>query len=132
MSYNEIAWNYPKYSGYSILNAAVHPVVAWNPLQNNPLIQAFEVWYLDTNDNLWIQIGTTTADYIRFPADQYNAEAVYQIRIATIGVNGRRSPFAYSTVVLSSPLAFNFTTAQAVRLVNGTEVPNQRFLFLVL
>ena len=38
----------------------------------------------------------------------------------------------YSTVVLSSPLVFNFTTSQTVRLANGTEVPNQRFLFLVL
>ena len=90
------------------------------------------MWYLDTEDNLWTLIGATTTSYIRFPADQYNGDAVYQIRIATIGVNGRRSPFAYSTVVLSSPLAFNFTTAQTVRLANGTEVPNQRFLFLVL
>ena len=132
MSYNEIAWDYPQYSGYSILNAAVNPAVLWNPLQNNPFIQSFEVWYLDTEDNLCTLIGATTTNYIRFPADQYNGDAVYQIRIATIGVNGRRSPFAYSTVVLSSPLVFNFTTSQAVRLVNGTEVPNQRFLFLVL
>lgn len=132
MSYNEISWDYPQYAGYSILNAAANPAVLWNPLQNNPFIQAFEVWYLDTQDNLWIEIGTTTASYIRFPADQYNANSVYQIRIATIGVNGKRSPFAYSTVVLSSPLVFNFTTAQTVRLISGVQVPNQRLLFLVL
>lgn len=131
MSFNEVSWEFPQYCGYSILNAAVNPLICWNPLQNNPFVQGFEVWYLDTEDNLWIEIGFTTTNYIRFPADQYNANAVYQIRVATIGTNGRRSPFSYSTVVLSSPLVFNFTTNQAVRLANGTEVPNQRFLFLV-
>jgi hypothetical protein len=131
MSYNEISWDYPLYSGYSILNAAVNPAVLWNTLQNNPFVQSFEVWYLDIDDNSWIEIGTTTANYIRFPADQYNAQSTYQVRIATIGVNGTRSPFSYSTVVLSSPLAFNFTTDQTVRLISGAEVPNQRFLFLV-
>jgi hypothetical protein len=33
---------------------------------------------------------------------------------------------------LSSPLVFDFTASQTVRYSNGTVVPNQRFLFLVL
>jgi hypothetical protein len=132
MAQNEVSWNFPQYSGYSILNAAVNPLVCWNPIQNNPLIAAFEVAYLDIENNLWINLGRTSTNYIRFPSDDYNAEAVYQIRVATIGVNGTRSPFSYSTVTLSSPLCFDFTANQTVVLANGTQVQNQRYLFLVL
>lgn len=132
MSYNEASWNFPQYSAYSILNAAVHPAVCWNPPQNNPFISSFEVDYLDTIDNQWIRIGTTSANYIRFPSDVYSTNGSYRIRITTIGVNGRRSPFAYSTVVLASPLVFDFTASQDVRFSDGTIVPNQRFLFLIL
>lgn len=140
MAYNEVAWVFPQYSAYSILNAAVHPAICWNNVQNNPFISAFEVDFLNLEDNSWVNIGTTTANYIRFPSDVYNSESVYQIRIATIGINGRRSPFAYSQAVFSSPLAFNFDTDQSgdpagepltVKLINGTDVPNQRYLFLV-
>jgi len=132
MAQNEVSWTYPQYSSYSILNAAVHPAVCWNPLQNNPFIASFEVAYLDVQNNLWIDLGRTATSYIRFPSDDYNASATYQIRIATIGVNGVRSPYSYSEVPFSSPLSFDFTTNQTVRLVNGTEVPNQRYLFLIL
>ena len=64
-----------------------------------------------------------------------------QIRIATIGTDGRRSPYAYSKAAFSSPLAFNFDVDQSkdpanepltVKLINGTDVANQRYLFLVL
>lgn len=132
MSYNEVSWAFPQYSGYSVLNAAVHPAICWNPLQNNPFIEGFDVWYLDTLDNLWVSLGFTTANYARWPADEYNDTSVYQIRIATIGINGTVSPFSYSTVTLASPLVFNFTSSQTVKLANGTTVPNQRFLFLIL
>ena len=54
------------------------------------------------------------------------------IGIATIGVNGRRSAYAYSTATASSPLVFDFTLSQDVRLASGSIVPNQRFLFLVI
>jgi hypothetical protein len=132
MAQNEVSWDFPQYSSYSVLNAAVHPLICWNPVQNNPLIAAFEVAYLDIENNLWIDLGRTSTNYIRFPSDDYNADAVYQIRVATIGVNGTRSPYSYSTVTLSSPLCFNFTAGQTVVLANGTQVQNQRYLFLVL
>ena len=140
MAQYEVAWNFPQYSGYSILNAAVHPAICWNSVQNNPFISSFEVDFLILEDNSWINIGTTTANYIRFPSDIYNSESVYQIRIATIGTDGRRSPYAYSQPAFSSPLAFNFDIDQSgdlanepltVKLINGTDVPNQRYLFLV-
>lgn len=131
MAYNEVTWEYPKYSSYSILNV-VNPAVCWNPPQTNPLVAGFAVEYLNVLDRQWVSIGTTSANYIRFPADVYSANGSYQIRIATIGVNGRRSPYAYSTVTLASPLVFDFTASQSVRYSNGTVVPNQRFLFLIL
>ena len=131
MAYNEVIWDYPQYSSYSILNV-INPAVCWNPPQNNPFITSFEVEYLDTLDNQWIRIGTTAANFIRFPSDVYSTNGSYKIRIATIGVNGRRSPYAYSTVTLASPLMFDFTASQTVRYSNGTTVPNQRYLFLIL
>jgi hypothetical protein len=131
MAYNEAAWDFPQYSPYSILNATT-PGVCWKPLENNPLIAGFEVEYLDVSDGSWTNIGTTSASYIRFPSDVYVTNASYRLRIATIGVNGKRSPFSVSVVELSSPLVFDFTASQTVRYSDGTVVPNQRFLFLVL
>lgn len=131
MAYNEATWKFPQYSSYSILNA-IMPGVCWKPLENNPLIAGFEVEYLNIVDGAWINIGTTSASYIRFPSDVYASNAAYRLRIATIGVNGKRSPFSLSIVGLSSPLVFDFTASQAVRYSNGATVPNQRFLFLVL
>ena len=131
MAQYEIAWTFPQYSSYSILNAAVHPAICWNQVQNNPFISAFEVDFLNLEDNNWVNIGTTTASYIRFPSDIYTSDSVYQIRIATIGTDGRRSPYAYSQAAFSSPLVFDFTEPLIIKLASGSEVPNQRFLFLV-
>jgi hypothetical protein len=131
MAYNETNWEFPQYSPYSILNA-VMPGVCWKPLENNPLIAAFAVEYLDVADGSWTSLGTTASSYIRFPSDVYVNNASYRLRIATIGVNGKRSAFSVSVVELSSPLVFDFTASQTVRYSNGTVVPNQRFLFLVL
>lgn len=131
MSYNEARWDYPQYSAYSVLNV-INPAICWNAPQNNPFIASFEVDYLDVLDNQWKRIGTTSTSYIRFPSDVYTTNGSYRIRIATIGINGRRSPYAYSTVVLASPLVFDFTASQDVRFSDGTVVPNQRFLFLIL
>ena len=108
------------------------PGVCWKPLENNPLIAAFAVEYLDVSDGSWASLGTTASSYIRFPSDVYVTNASYRLRIATIGVNGKRSPFSVSVAELSSPLVFDFTASQTVRYSNGTVVPNQRFLFLVL
>jgi len=131
MAYNEAIWKFPQYSPYSILGA-VTPGVCWKPLENNPLIAGFNVEYLDVSDGSWINLGTTSSSYIRFPSDVYVTNASYRLRIATIGVNGKRSPFSVSVTKLSSPLVFDFTASQTVRYSNGTVVPNQRFLFLVL
>jgi hypothetical protein len=131
MAQYEVSWTFPRYSGYSILNAAVNPAICWNDVQNNPFISAFEVDFLNSEDNSWINIGTTTANYIRFPSDIYASESVYQIRIATIGTDGRRSPYAYSEAAFPSPLAFDFTKPLTIKLINGSDVPNQRYLFLV-
>jgi hypothetical protein len=132
MAYNEVSWEFPQYAPPSLFNFVVSPGVSWNGLQNNPFISAFEVEYLDLEDGIWTPIGQTATNFIRFPADVYNGDALYQIRVATISADGLRSPWAYSIVTTSSPLAFNFTTSQTVRLANGAEVPNQRYLFLVL
>lgn len=131
MAYNEASWEFPKYSGYSILNA-INPAICWSVPENNPFIFAFEVDYLNVLDNQWVRVGTTASNYIRFPSDVYSSNGSYKIRIATIGTNGRRSPYAYSVVVLSSPLVFDFTASTIVRYSNGTTVPNQRYLFLVI
>ena len=131
MAYNEATWKFPQYSSYSILNT-IMPGVCWKPLENNPLIAGFEVEYLNIVDGAWINIGTTSASYIRFPTVVYASNAAYRLRIATIGVNGKRSPFSLSITELSSPLVFDFTASQTVRYSNGATVPNQRFLFLVL
>jgi hypothetical protein len=131
MAYNEVSWEFPQYAAPSLLNTVVSPGVCWNALQNSPFIAAFEVEYLDLEDAIWTPIGITATNFIRFPADVYNAESAYQIRVATIGLDGVRSPWAYSLATLSSPLVFDFTAGQTVRLANGTEVPNQRLLFLI-
>ena len=132
MAYYEIRWDYPKYSGYSILNAAIYPAICWNELQNNPMVKGFLVQYQDVEDGQWITIGETNTDYIRFPSDVYSAESAYRFRIASIGINGKRSAYSYSVYARNSPLVFDFTSPQDVRLSNGTTVPNQRFIFLIL
>jgi hypothetical protein len=132
MSYNEVSWEFPQYSVPSIFNVIVSPGVCWNGLQNSPFVSAFDVQYLDLEDGIWTPIGNTATNFIRFPADVDVGNAIYQIRVATIGIDGTRSPWSFSIVTLSSPLVFDFTTNQTVRLADGTEVPNQRYLFLVL
>ena len=50
MAQYEVAWTFPKYSGYSIFNAGIHPAICWNGVQNNPFISAFEVDFLDLQE----------------------------------------------------------------------------------
>jgi hypothetical protein len=132
MAYNEVSWEYPQFSSPSLFTFAVAPGICWNGLQNNPFILEFEVEYQDVQDRIWTPIGKTATNFIRFPADVDTAQSTYQIRVATISTDGSRSPWAYSSVTLSSPLAFDFTASQTVKLASGAEVPNQRYLFLVL
>ena len=131
MANYEASWDFPQYSAYSILNV-INPAICWNVVQNNPLIKGFEVDFLDMEDMQWRRIGETNVSFIQFPSDIYVGESLYSIRIATIGVNGRRSAYAYSTATASSPLVFYFTLSQDVRLASGSIVTNQRFLFLVI
>jgi hypothetical protein len=131
MANYEVSWDFPQYSAYSILNV-INPAICWNTVQNNPLIKGFEVDFLDMRDMQWKRVGETNVNFIRFPSDVYVGESLYRIRIATIGLNGRRSAYSYSTTTQSSPLVFDFTLPQSVRLANGSIVPNQRLLFLVI
>ena len=131
MANYEASWDFPQYSAYSILNV-INPAICWNAVQNNPLIKGFEVDFLDMEDMQWRRIGETNVSFIQFPSDAYVGESLYRIRIATIGINGRRSAYAYSIATASSPLVFDFTLSQDVRLASGSIVPNQRFLFLVI
>lgn len=131
MAYNEIRWKFPQYSAYSVLNV-INPAICWNPPENNPFIQKFEVDILNTADDQWVRIADTASNFVRFPADNYAINPSYRARIATIGINGRRSPYAYSIVQLSSALVFDFTTSSTVSFSNGTRVSNQRYIFLIL
>jgi hypothetical protein len=131
MAYNEIRWKFPQYSAYSVLNV-INPAICWNPPENNPFIQKFEVDILNTADDQWVRIADTASNFVRFPADNYAINPSYRARIATIGINGRRSPYAYSIVELSSALVFDFTASSTVSFSNGTRVSNQRYIFLIL
>lgn len=127
----EVTWNYPQYSGYSILNA-INPAVLWQRPRNNPLIRAFEVQMLREEEDRWINMGQTQQTFAYVDAAEYDIKSSYQIRIATIGVSGRRSGWAYTQRYIASPLRFDFTTASTVRLPNGETKENQRLLFLLL
>ena len=126
----DVTWKWPQYSGYSILNA-INPAICWQEPRNNPLIKQFVVELYREEDDQWIELGYTTADYARIDAGDYDIRASYQIRIATIGVNRRQSPWSYSQRFVASPLRFDFTSPDTVRLPDGPSKLNQRLLFLL-
>lgn len=130
MAQIEISWDYPQFSGYSVLNA-INPAVCWNEPHNNPLIREFEVQLYREEDDKWLDLGRTTGDYIKVDADDYDIRTSYVARIATIGLNGRRSPWAYGQRSIASPLRFDFTTSSVVKLPGGATKLNQRLLFLL-
>lgn len=130
MAYNEIYWDFPQFSDYSVLNA-INPAVCWNPPRNHPDIESFEVQIKNTVDEQWVTIGTTAGNFIRFPADNYVLDSSYQARIITITVNGDRSAFSDAPKVQTSPLEFDFTTPQVINRSDGTIIQNQRYLFLI-
>lgn len=127
----EISWSYPQYSGYSILNAAINPAICWQEPYNNPLIKEFRVQMYREEDDKWVDYGNTTKDYMLIDPEEYDIKTSYKIRIATIGVNRRQSPWAYSQRFVASPLRFDFTTATTVKIPDGRSVTNQRLLFLL-
>lgn len=126
----EATWQFPQYTGYSILNV-VHPAICWQRPYNNPLIRAFEVELYREEEDLWVSLGQTTKDYVYVDAEDYTIASSYEIRIATIGMNGKRSRWVYSPRYIASPLRFDFTTTSTVRLPSGEDRPNQRLLFLL-
>lgn len=130
MAQIEVSWDYPQYSGYSILNV-INPVICWQEPRNNPLIKEFVVELYREEDDKWIDLGRTTADYARIDSADYDIRTSYQIRIATIGVNRRQSPWSYSQRFVASPLRFDFTSPSDVRLPDGSSKLNQRLLFLL-
>lgn len=130
MAQIEVTWKWPQYSGYSILNA-INPAICWHEPRNNPLIKEFAVELYREEDDRWVDLGRTTADYVRIDSQDYDIRASYQIRIATIGINRRQSPWSYSQRFVASPLRFDFTSPDTVRLPDGSSKLNQRLLFLL-
>jgi hypothetical protein len=130
MAQIDVTWKWPQYSGYSVLNA-INPAVCWQEPRNNPLIKEFAVELYREEDDIWIDLGHTTNDYIKIDSADYDIRTSYQIRIATIGVNRRQSPWSYSQRFIASPLRMDFTAANTVRLPDGSSKLNQRLLFLL-
>lgn len=126
----EVTWDVPQYSAYSVLNA-INPAVCWQRPRPNPLIRAFEVQVLREEEDLWVNLGQTEKDYTYFDTENYDIKSSYSIRIATIGVNGKRSGWSYSPRYIASPLRFDFSATDPVRLPSGETKPNQRLLFLM-
>jgi len=130
MAQIDISWDVPQYSAYSVLNA-INPAVCWQEPINNPLIKEFRVELYREEDDKWIDLGRTTADYVRIDQDDYDIRSSYQIRIATIGINRRQSPWSYSQRYIASPLRFDFSTPNTVTLPDSQSKRNQRLLFLL-
>ena len=130
MAQIDVSWSWPQYTGYSILNV-LNPAVCWQEPRNNPLIKQFAVELYRQEDDLWVNLGETTNDYVKIDTTDYDIRTSYQIRIATIGVNGRQSPWSYSQRFVASPLRFDFTSPSSVRLPDGSSKLNQRLLFLL-
>jgi hypothetical protein len=126
----DIAWERPRYSGYSILNA-INPAVCWQEPQVNPFFRSFAVEMYRQEEDRWVNLGETSKDYIAIDVAEFDIFSSYQIRIATIGVNRERSAWSYSRRFISSPLRFDFTTNNTVTLPDGRTVQNQRLLFLL-
>jgi len=126
----EVTWEFPRYTSYSVLNA-ISPVICWQEPVNNPLIRYFEVEMYRSEEDLWVRVANTEKNYAYVDAQDYDFRTSYRIRIATIGVNGKRSGWSYSPSYLASPLRFDFSAVDPVRLPNGETKPNQRLLFLM-
>ncbi len=126
----EVSWSIPQYTGYSILNT-LNPAICWQRPVNNPLIRSCEVQMLRQEEELWMNLGQTEKNYVYVDAVDYDIRSSYRIRIATIGLNGKRSGWSYSSRYVASPLRFDFAAVVPVRLPSGETKPNQRLLFLM-
>lgn len=126
----EARWEFPSYSPYSILNVLCQ-AVSWTTPINNPLIRGFNVELLVLEENRTIQLGEIRETYATIPSDNYTISSSYKLRVATVGTDGRQSAFSESAAFVASPLRFDFSTSENVKLPDGRAVASQRLLFLL-
>ena len=127
----EATWDAPRYSAYSVLNV-INPAISWQDSHKNPLVQAYKVQLFKVEDNRTIDLGTTTDTYMEIPSDDYRLSSSYQLRIATIGQDGRQSSYEESDTLVASPLRFDFSSATVATLPDGRTLSTQRLLFLII
>jgi hypothetical protein len=126
----EANWRFPQYSPYSILNVLC-PAMSWTENINHPLIKEFKVELFRKEENTYIDLGATQETYVSIPSDDYDIYSSYQVRIATMGVDGRQSAWANSPTFIASPLRFDFSSSDTAKLPEGRVVNTQRLLFLL-
>lgn len=126
----EARWQFPAYSPYSILNVLCQ-AVSWTTPINNPLIRGFNVELLVLEENRIISLGEIKETYATIPSDNYTIASSYKLRVATVGTDGRQSAFSESVAYVASPLRFDFSTSENVKLPSGQAVASQRLLFLL-
>lgn len=126
----EARWEFPAYSPYSVLNVLCQ-AVSWTTPINNPLIRGFNVELLVLEENRTIQLGEIRETYATIPSDNYTIASSYKLRVATVGTDGRQSAFSESAAFVASPLRFDFSTSENVKLPDGRAVASQRLLFLL-
>jgi len=124
----EITWSSPKVCTYSLLRL-VAPGVCWTEPRSNPDITAYRVELLETRENSWRTLADTVDTYVAVPSDDYSLNSAYKFRVATINAYGAKSAWAESATFVASPLRFDFSAQDVVKLPDGRSVNNQRFLF---
>lgn len=126
----EARWEFPSYSPYSVLNVLCQ-AVSWTEPINNPLIRGFNVELLILEENRTVSLGEIRETYTTIPSDNYTIASSYKLRVATVGTDGRQSAFSESAAFVASPLRFDFSTSENVKLPDGRAVASQRLLFLL-
>lgn len=126
----EATWTFPRFSGYSVLNA-INPAICWQRPINNPLIRSFAVQMRLEEEDLWVDLGETSKNYAYIDTQDYSIRSSYVFRIATLGNNQKKGRWSYSRRYIASPLRFDFTAFETARLPSGEEKPNLRLFFLL-
>lgn len=126
----DATWPVPQFSPYSILNV-ICQAIHWVEPINNPLIKEFRVQLFDVGKNNYTDLGTTQENYVTIPTDDYELKSAYQLRVATIGTDGRQSSYAVSSTFIASPLRFDFSSTRTAKLPDGRSLASQRLLFLL-
>jgi len=126
----EARWTYPSFSPYSTLNLLCQ-AICWSEPINNPLIRGFKVELLILEENRTLSLGEVRETYVTVPSDNYTIASSYKLRVATVGTDGRQSAFVESAAFVASPLRFDFSSSENVKLPDGRAVASQRLLFLL-